>query len=64
MQFPRQKAADDVLLVIESSPDLVTWVELSPSATQDNFDGTETVTATTLLGDNDRQFLRLRATLR
>ncbi len=64
LQFPRRKAADGVIIIVESSVDLISWTELVPTAIADNFDGTETVTATTPMNGGDRHFLRLRTIMR
>ncbi len=66
LTYRHHKAADDVLLVPEAGTALGGWDSAQVIAVFDNGDGTETLTARSLLPFNSVpiQFLRLRATLR
>ena len=66
IRFRSNKAADDLTLGAEASPDLDRWVDAEIIDRVDNGDGAETITARAPLpiSSAERSFLRLRATLK
>jgi hypothetical protein len=65
VSFRKNKAADDLVLRAEFSTDLVTWESAQEVASEDNGDGSETVTAVPPPPNASvlRRFVRLRALL-